>query len=855
MKLAPRPMCFVFAVLVSGTASLTAHAAPATVHLARGGKAAVDVVHAEDASQPVAKFAATLADYLGRISGGQFNIATGDGRTGIAVGTVDDFPALKLREAMTGRGIAADQQYILRSHPRGLYVVGVSDEATSYGIWDLLHRLGYRQYFPGETWEFIPDEPNLHVAVDAHEMPDYAYRRIWPGYGTWGTCRGRLNEWYERNRMPGTFVLNTGHAYGGIIRGLKQHFDEHPEFYALVNGERKGSKMCLSNPALRKLIVDHFRQSLQKHREKNDGRVEVDCLSVEPSDGGGWCECEPCAKIGSPSNLALLLANDVSAMLEREFPDTYCALYAYNEHAPPPTLRARPNVIVNVATSFIRGGFSLDQILEGWHRQGVRQMGIRGYYSVCTWDRDLPARMRGALLDYHIKTLPKWHGLGIRLITAEASDNWGPAGLGYYVASRIMWDVDEAERVDAIVDEFLTNCFGPAAEAMRPFYAVLTGRDRRPLLNDTIGRMFRWLQDTRQMADSASIHARIDALVLYMQYIVMYRDYAQAQGDARQQAFDDLFRHVWRMHETQMVHSLGLWRDLPNRDRKVRMPAEHSFLSPEGKNPLRPTDRYTRADIDRMLREGVKKHRLIEFEPRQFSRNLVPATRLGLEPVKPLRGSQRGRSTQAYWTWFDEAPTELALTITGGLIAHYRDRGNVRTRLYAVDMSDPDEPEETLVDQDESVPPDGKPREVTLQVTRPGLHKLTVNDGGDMTRIEWPDDVPHTVERSQRRSPSRTGRDFGYFYVPPGTPDVVGYGGSSGGFIIRDADGRVVLNATRDMKNDDHFLIPVPSGQDGRLWSFHMLPESMTLLTVPPYTADSLEDLLLPAEVIEQGGM
>ncbi len=29
-------------------------------------------------------------------------------------------------------------------------------------------------------------------------------------------------------------------------------------------------------------------------------------------------------------------------------------------------------------------------------------------------------------------------------MSAESSDNWGPNGLGYYPAARMLWDVDEA---------------------------------------------------------------------------------------------------------------------------------------------------------------------------------------------------------------------------------------------------------------------------------------------------------------------------------------------------------------------------------------------------------------------------
>ena len=48
-----------------------------------------------------------------------------------------------------------------------------------HAVWDFLHRLGYRQFFPGETWEVVPSAPDLGLAVDARERPSFHARRIW----------------------------------------------------------------------------------------------------------------------------------------------------------------------------------------------------------------------------------------------------------------------------------------------------------------------------------------------------------------------------------------------------------------------------------------------------------------------------------------------------------------------------------------------------------------------------------------------------------------------------------------------------------------------------------------------------
>lgn len=35
----------------------------------------------------------------------------------------------------------------------------------------------------------------------------------------------------------------------------------------------------------------------------------ADSISLEPSDGGGWCECDPCVQMGGASTRVVTLAN------------------------------------------------------------------------------------------------------------------------------------------------------------------------------------------------------------------------------------------------------------------------------------------------------------------------------------------------------------------------------------------------------------------------------------------------------------------------------------------------------------------------------------------------------------------
>jgi hypothetical protein len=82
---------------------------------------------------------------------------------------------------------------------------------------------------------------------------------------------------------------------------------------------------------------------------------EQDSVSVDPSDGLGWCECDKCQAMGSVSDRALTLANEVAKAINKQHPGKYVGMYAYSAHSPP-NLRVHPQVI-----RVIGGGEEIDR--------------------------------------------------------------------------------------------------------------------------------------------------------------------------------------------------------------------------------------------------------------------------------------------------------------------------------------------------------------------------------------------------------------------------------------------------------------------------------------------------------------
>ena len=466
--------------------------------IAADKQACLPIVVGEKATERTKAAAQALADYLGRISGAAFNVTHGDGAAGLVVGVPGDFTNLPFNASFPDRS-RGREDYLLRSAAGGVWLLGATDLAVQHAVWDLLYRLGYRQFFPGPAGEVSPNQEELSIKVDANESPDFCSRRIWYNWGTLDYNAQPYADWCAKNRHAQGFRLNSGHAYGSIISANKAEFDKHPEYYSLVDGRRRtggDAKFCISNPGLRQLVVDWAVRSVKAN-------PEVDSLSMDPSDGDNWCQCEACAKMGSISDRALSLANGVAkAINQLGLGDKYVGMYAYNRHCPPPSIAVDPHVIVSSTTAFITGGFTQEQIIDGWQAKGAT-IGIYDYYSVVNWDWNLPGRAKAARPHNAADSIRYFYNKGARFYDCESGDCWGPCGLGYYIAARVMWDIEEADQVKDLTEDFLTRAFGPANEPMRDYYDLLNFDSTPRPMSDLLGRMYRvlWLPpEPRQQA-------------------------------------------------------------------------------------------------------------------------------------------------------------------------------------------------------------------------------------------------------------------------------------------------------------------------------------------------------------------
>lgn len=467
----------------------------------------------------------------------------------------------------------------------------------------------------------------------------------------------------------------------------------------------------------------------------------------------------------------------------------------------------------------------------------------------------MPGRAKASKPVSLAESIAKYYKQGARFLDCQSGDAWGPNGLGYYIAGRVMWNTDLATQVDKLTDDFLKLSFGPAEEPMKRFYTLLNFEKGLRPTTDLIARLYRCIDEARTLAKGKKdILNRIDSLLLYTKYVELFNEYSTGKGGPK--AKERMLNFTWKTRKTMMIHTYGLWSVTIGQRRALDLndpiKQDKSLNSlPEIENVEKYNDVIIRTKLDSILKNGISANKPVEmgFETVKFSENLVPAKSLKLQDVPTGTYPTHPQDQHTYYIWVDKAPFIINLKVT------VQKAWNLRP--HKIFLYSPKETSGKPVAESNIVRPDGHTYNVKLQTTYSGLHKITVIDGGDYTRIKWQEGLPVTIPsaintptvKSYFRGPWNL-----YFYVPKGAKIIGGWAGRIAQWappvsgILRAPDGDTVFDFTKN--REGWFRVPVPTGQDGKLWKFEDSQGTRQLMTVPPYLICDENDLLLPEEVV-----
>lgn len=810
----------------------------ATLSLATDGKALVPVVISEKATVGTKAVATELAAYLSRISGATFEIKTGDGSSGIVLGTLAEFPdpslakALEIRNNYDGR-----EAFAIRTEAKRLRLIGATDFGVSHAAYRLLEHLGCRWFFPAKEWEVIPSHKSLNVSLDETDRPRILARRIWYGYGTFSdkghphgsTAQKDYQDWARHNRMASSFRVHAGHAWQSIIQANKKTFEEHPEYLALVKGKRGGEQLCVSNPEVKRLAVEWA----LKYFEKNP---DAEMVSMECSDGGGHCECAECAKLGSVSNRVFGLANHVAQQVAKKVPGKMVGCLAYANHSEPPSFELEPNVYVQLTAGFTYGRYTHAELLDLWPKK-CRNLGFYEYFSVWLWDFDRLPGGNGANLTRTRSMIDRYIKAGATSFDAESGNNWGVHGRGYYICNKLLWN-PEAD-VSALLSGFYDKAFGPAAPAMKRYYERIAP-DSEPLLSrGLLGEAFRDIEEAAKLAkDRPDVLARLNQLKHYLRYVHLRWELDHEKDKDRQKALTvAALTLAYRTRYEYMNHWAAMRQSFAA-DAAKKFEEPTWKVNEKANKPWMVEKPVSSEETERWFREGLDYFQPVRVTEVKFSDDLVPVTFDKSASVVSLQSYQRSLR----YVLHSRMGEPLEMVFTTGVIAWYRDRPP-----FAWKLSDGDK-----VVASGTLPLDGNAHKLDIKVPKAGTYFLE-GDSSAGWRIKIEPGRTATLLNSRARRVIHLGQmQEMYFYVPKGTRELQ-YFWSGGTHKVLGPDRKVIAEVKT---SDEVATVPVPEGKDGQVWSLSPRAHSqLWFFNAPNVIAASPNALMLPRELVKKDGL
>lgn len=481
--------------------------------------------------------------------------------------------------------LQADGQsfYLSVDGDRSATIVGTGPNSFSNGIYTFLYELGFRWYMSGDAWTIVPDlQTAQKLKINKAYTPSFRNRSYFGTGGTRGipefdpqnTFRSDFEAWNRRNRYSQDFTTQ-GHAGGAFYRQNKKYLDQHPEYFCNQEVNRKGW-LDISN----REAVDYFVEWALSRVDRSD---PYPVIGVEPADGsGGKDDCLPqnMPQIKNWSDKYFWLANQVAEAAEEKAPHAVVQLIAYASHAAPPHFELHRQVYPYVIPYAYQRVTAPQQLIAMWRKKlKDRPMGLYDYWNITSSSIDVPR--------FNIYSIPEklklWHQNKVSSIKLESTLAKGPMGHALWLAGQMMWDV--SQDFETLYNQFLNDCFGPAAPDIRRMY------DRWS--KNYQGNM-EWVFSKKDLDHAATrtkdpaILKRIDELGAYVQYLRLLSDYQQYPT---QKGYGELVQYLQDIHPMRLLQTSALLRryikkpgDVKTKSSTVSERLADAFDSEEGED-------------------------------------------------------------------------------------------------------------------------------------------------------------------------------------------------------------------------------------------------------------------------------
>ena len=501
--------------------------------------------------------------------------------SGLTLPMVNDATPVSSKEIVIGNTKRIRQQnarlhedgIVIKSIGEKLLLTGGSRKGVLYSVYTFLEdylgckRLAY------DVEKIEPVSTILLKPINIIQNPSFDFRTTYflEASDTNYCNQNKINFFFEGYNPQHV------HSFSQLLPP-SEYFHQHAEYFALIDGKRKETQPCLSNPNVYKIVLANLKKQM-------DAYPHVKIWSVSQNDGYDYCHCNLCEAVykkeGGYMGMLLPFVNRMA----KQFPDKTISTLAFLfSDEPPKRIKPEKNVeIVYCTWNCTREepiGISNEERAKTIRRQLVAWRKLTP--DIMVWDYTVA-------FSHSLCPYPNLYTLkpNMKFLKSNKINRTFQQGIGYirsefselraYLLSKLMWDVNADDR--EIIEQFLKDYYGPAAPFLSQYLAALhnaSKNDKKTLRMDM--DPFSFSNDYLNTTNRAYYRSLFDKALAVTKNTVYYKrvmkeklalDYADIGIEAGTPSVtkNSYWKQVDRfVHETteSEIDALNEWRLSPN---------------------------------------------------------------------------------------------------------------------------------------------------------------------------------------------------------------------------------------------------------------------------------------------------
>lgn len=372
-----------------------------------------------------------------------------------------------------------DESFFYKNIKSNIILVGGKQRGTMYAVFSFLENtFGVRWYTPDVT--VIPNRENFTFDyINHYEKPslqvrnDFYYEAFDPTWAAHNKINGAMGFREQHGDIEGYWAVHTFYRF----MPPSEFYDEHPEYYSLIDGKRihDHAQLCLTNPDVLEIVTNRLKTAM---RENPSNLI----YSVSQNDWRNPCQCDNCQAIvkkeNSEAGILVWFVNQVADNVREEFPTKYVGTLAYQyTRKPPEKIKPKENVVIRLCS--IECCFAHDfkscpenqaflSDLEEWSSISPH-LYIWDY--VVNFSHYIMPYPNFNVLQPNILTFRDNSSIGIMEQAAYQSRGGEFAELRAYVISKLLWNTEC--NVNEVINDFMYGYYGRSGQYVREYLDLL----------------------------------------------------------------------------------------------------------------------------------------------------------------------------------------------------------------------------------------------------------------------------------------------------------------------------------------------------------------------------------------------